>query len=56
MKDVLTPASAGRLDRHLAPALAGGGKDGVSDCRHDADFQFDLQIEPMNLVRSSEAI
>jgi hypothetical protein len=31
------------IDRHLAQALAGRGKDGVGDCRQDADFQFDLQ-------------
>ena len=33
----------GGVDRHLAQALAGRGKDGVGDCRQDADFQFDLQ-------------
>jgi hypothetical protein len=44
------------IDRHLAQALAGGGKDGVSDFRHDADFQFDLQFELMNSVCPSEAI
>jgi hypothetical protein len=44
------------IDRHLVQALAGGGKDGVSDLRHDADFHFDLQIELMNSVCPSEAI
>jgi hypothetical protein len=40
MNDVLTPAPA---RWYLAQAIAGGGNNGVSDSRHDVDFQSALQ-------------